>query len=66
MARTLKHDLKSAIYFHRQHEEYEKECAKKYPVTSEEYLSCIKGAEYNKGVADALLGVLARISESIG
>lgn len=66
MARTLKHELKRAIAFHRQHEAHERECAKKYPTTSAEYLSCVKGVEYNRAVADAFEEVLERIDALIG
>lgn len=66
MANPLKHDIKEAIEFYRAHEAYENQCAKKYPITSTEYISCVKGAEYNHGLADALQAVLKLIEEDIG
>ena len=66
MAKSLKHDIKEAIEFYRAHEAYENQCAKKYPIASEEYISCVKGAGYNRGLADALQAAFELIEEYIG
>lgn len=66
MTRTLKHDIKEAIDLYRALESHEVDVLKKYPLKSDIGIECIKSAEYNRGRADALEGILELLEQYIG